>query len=205
MKAKTIALLFIIFILPISGLSAQGTFSFKRFFSNSNKDVLNAIVSYEKFQFSKVRIKGRKIKGKRIHLMCSRYKDGIQVDRDTILVFNSRRKKRYKQKISLYCKVTKDTSIVFAAKTNRYTYSFSRKKTVSDRYVLKAITNSKQLNARTSQNEYPIFSFTLPYEDPERPGYMLYCAIQGMEVPVEKWGTELKIPDYYIFSIVVEE
>ena len=51
---------------------------------------------------------------------------------------------------------------------------------------------------------FPFFTYSLPYEDPKKPGWLLYCALTADGVPPEKWGEKYGVPHYVIIELTIE-
>jgi len=50
----------------------------------------------------------------------------------------------------------------------------------------------------------PFLVYSLPYVDPERPGYLQYCTLTADGISPEKWGEVFKIPHYILMEIKFE-
>ncbi|MCU0449078.1 MAG: hypothetical protein MUC97_04420 [Bernardetiaceae bacterium] len=49
----------------------------------------------------------------------------------------------------------------------------------------------------------PLWVYSLPYEDPKRPGYLFYCELTARGVPPERWGEHYGVPHYIIVELLI--
>ena len=49
----------------------------------------------------------------------------------------------------------------------------------------------------------PFFVYSLPYEDPKRPGYMFYCELTAKGIPPEKWWNKYKVPHFIVVEMKI--
>lgn len=198
---NTIALL----VISATIAQAQPKFKFKRLFLERTNRTTRAIMNYENYELNRLNVKAKKLDGKYIYLLRKEYKNGELTTIDTLDTYNRNRKNRTRLTFETFCQTTDDTLVKVQFDIGKYIISYNMDKIESTRYSMRTITNRSQIKSRLHPNTYPIFAYTLPFQHPDWPGYMFYCAIQGQEQPVENWGTELNIEHYWTFELMVEE
>lgn len=50
----------------------------------------------------------------------------------------------------------------------------------------------------------PFLVYSLPYEDPSRPGYLQYCTLTSGGVNPENWGKEFNVKHYILIELKFE-
>jgi hypothetical protein len=79
--------------------------------------------------------------------------------------------------------------------------TFKKYKTLPrDIYSLRDIT-SGQIQTFDRTNPIIFLAYSLPYEDPKKPGHMFYCQLSKDGIPPEKWGEKFGVKHYIIFKI----
>lgn len=75
--------------------------------------------------------------------------------------------------------------------------------TKANTYSLRDPSNGKKV---TYSNATPVtlFAYSLPYQDPEQPGWLLYCELSKDGIPPEKWGEKFGIAHYITIDLTIE-
>jgi len=50
---------------------------------------------------------------------------------------------------------------------------------------------------------FPLLVYSLPYEDPARPGYLFYCALTADGTPPEQWGQKFGVKHLIILELSI--
>lgn len=69
-----------------------------------------------------------------------------------------------------------------------------------DIYSLRDIT-SGQIQYFDRVKPITLLAYSLPYEDPKKPGNMYYCQLSKDGIPPENWGEKFGVKHYIIFKI----
>jgi hypothetical protein len=77
------------------------------------------------------------------------------------------------------------------------------KTTKANTYSLRDISNGKAIHHHISK-PLTLFAYSLPYQDPKQPGWLLYCELSKEGIPPEKWGKKFNIEHYLTLDIVFE-
>ncbi|MDR6734917.1 hypothetical protein [Sphingobacterium sp. 2149] len=64
------------------------------------------------------------------------------------------------------------------------------------------VTNEKFKNIPINKT-LPLFIYSLPYEDPKRPGYLFYCELTAYGIPPEKWWEKYKIEHFIVVEMKI--
>jgi hypothetical protein len=51
---------------------------------------------------------------------------------------------------------------------------------------------------------FPFFTYSLPYEDPKKPGWLQYCALTNDGIPPEKWGEKYGVQHYIVIELTIQ-
>lgn len=99
-------------------------------------------------------------------------------------------------------------------KTDSVRFSFDFKNYSTYTYFSKINTNTYSLrDGLLSSGEnvkigrkgvFPILVYSLPYEDPKKPGYLFYCKLTGENINPKDWYANYGIKHYIIFDLIVE-
>jgi hypothetical protein len=63
------------------------------------------------------------------------------------------------------------------------------------------LSNGKRQTQVGLNQKYPLLVYSLPYEDPSKPGWKDNCGLSKEGVPPEKWWDKYKVPHYIVFYI----
>ncbi len=78
------------------------------------------------------------------------------------------------------------------------------KKTKSDAYSLRDAVNSHGKFVSVPLNKaFPLLVYSLPYEDPKRPGYLFYCELTAGGVAPEQWGERYGVKHYIVIELAI--
>jgi hypothetical protein len=83
-------------------------------------------------------------------------------------------------------------------------FELKYKRINSDAYSLRdgLVTNEvyKSIPINTT---LPLFVYSLPYKDPKRPGYSLYCELTTNGIPPNKWWEKYKIEHFIVVEMKI--
>lgn len=137
------------------------------------------------------------------------YLKGILVKKDTLVPLDfAKEYLKFKNVDSntLLSLVTKPKgdSITFHYNLLGFEFSKSYKRILRDDYSLRdgLVTNGSYKNIPVNTT-MPLFVYSLPYEDPKRPGYKFYCALTADGVSPDKWWLKYKVEHYIIVELKI--
>lgn len=98
----------------------------------------------------------------------------------------------------------KGDSVTFHYKFLGTEFKLKYKRIVRDDYSLRdgLVTNERFKNVPVNKT-LPLFIYSLPYEDPNRPGYKFYCELTANGVPLEKWWEKYKIEHFIVVEMKI--
>lgn len=157
---------------------------------------------FEEIDYFKTKLIGKNISSQYFILTSNEYWSGELTKTDTIA--NTR---RYQLKNSsdtleirvMSKKINRDT-IKFQFHLPMYSTSRKFKTTTKNTYSLRAITTQGEENFVASQ-PIDVLVLSLPYKDPEQPGYLFYCELSREGTPPEKWGEKFGVEHYIVFKL----
>ncbi len=157
---------------------------------------------FEGINYFNLSITGSRVQDQYFVVTSNEFWEGVSVRRDTMV-----NTKKYGMKIGkdtldirvMSKKISSDT-IKFQFHFPGFSINKKFKTTSKDTYSLRDITSDGE--AVISRNEpFHLLVYSLPYEDPENPGYLYYCELSREGIPPEKWGEEFGVEHYIIFKI----
>lgn len=74
-----------------------------------------------------------------------------------------------------------------------------------DDYTLADMIQDQELKLPGDPGSIILMVLSLPYEDPDRPGYKFYCELSKDGVPPEQWFETFGVPHYVIFRMALAE
>lgn len=106
---------------------------------------------------------------------------------------------------------TKNLSLLTKPKGDSITFHYNLlglefkknyKRKHNDQYSLRdgLVTNEKFKSIPVNKT-LPLFVYSLPYEDPKRPGYLFYCELTALGIPPDKWWDKYKIEHYIVVEM----
>ncbi|MEM0940603.1 MAG: hypothetical protein AAGI25_12560 [Bacteroidota bacterium] len=102
--------------------------------------------------------------------------------------------------IRVMSKKTDSDTIKFQFNLPRFSTTRKFPTTQKNTYSLRDIT-SNDANTFVANDPINLLVYSLPYEDPERPGYLFYCELSREGTPPEQWGEKFGIEHYIIFKL----
>jgi len=157
---------------------------------------------FEEINYFKTRLYGEGIGNQYFVLTSSEYWSGEPVKVDTIANTKLFGMKNGSDTIAIRVmskKINPDT-VKFQFHLPRFSTTKKFPTTTNETYSLRDITSNQQQKFATTQS-IDILVYSLPYEDPERPGYLFYCELSRNGIPPEKWGEKFGVEHYIVFKL----
>ncbi len=149
-----------------------------------------------------MQVSGQSIEDQYFILSSMEYWDGELTKIDTIANTKMYRMKNGSDTLEIRVmskKIDSDT-IKFQFHLPRFSTNKEFTTTTKNTYSLRDITSNRQ-GTFGANNPINLLVYSLPYEDPERPGYLFYCKLSREGVPPEKWGKKFGVEHYIIFKL----
>lgn len=157
---------------------------------------------FERIDYYEMQLKGRGIKDQYFVLTSSEYWNGKMTKTDTIANTMDIGLKNGTDSITIHVmskKVDSD-SIRFQFSLPRFSTYRKFHTTLRDEYSLRDIT-SNRMETFVASEPINILVYSLPYEDPNRPGFLFYCELSREGIPPEKWGEKFGVEHYIVFKL----
>lgn len=113
-------------------------------------------------------------------------------EKDTLLVFSLMTRPKGKKTIDFSYNLSRFGTVRTYKKKNKENYSLRDALNSHGEYVSVPLNNS-----------FPLFVYSLPYEDPRYPGYLFYCELTANGVPPEQWGKKYGVEHYIIVEVSI--
>ena len=199
---KELILITGIIILNFLILPAQNLDSVKLKVGGVESRELLEYYRFEGIHYFDLRIIGTGIKNQYFVLTCNEFWGSKSMKMDTIANTKTFQMKNGKDTLGIRVMSKKISSDTTKFQFNLPGFSTIRKfkTTQKDTYSLRDITSKGE---QTFAPDEPInlLVYSLPYEDPEKPGYLYYCELSREGVPPEKWGEKFGVQHHIIFKI----
>ena len=157
---------------------------------------------FEGIHYYKMQVSGESINDKYFILSSMEYWNGKLTKLDTIA-----NTKLYRMKngtdtlgIRVMSKKTDSDTIKFQFHLPRFSTTRKYPTSQKDTYSLRDITSNRKATFAATES-INLLVYSLPYEDPERPGYLFYCELSREGVPPEKWGEKFGVLHYIVFQL----
>ena len=149
-----------------------------------------------------MKITGEGIANQYFMLTSNEFWEGKSVKIDTITNTKTFRMKNERDtlRIRVMSKKTCSDTVKFQFNFPRYSISRNFKTTSKDTYSLRDITANKEQTFAANE-PINLLVYSLPYEDPNYPGYLFYCELSREGIPPEQWGEKFGVKHYIIFKI----
>lgn len=201
MKKKSISI-FAIIVFSCSVSLAQGSDSVTLEVNTVESRELLDYYRFEGIDYYKMQVSGESIGDQYFILSSMEYWNGKLSKVDTIA-----NTKMYRMKngtdtlgIRVLSKKTDSDTIKFQFYLPRFSTTRKFPTIHKNTYSLRDITsNGKEIFVATDPIKVLVYS--LPYEDPERPGYLFYCELSREGTPPEKWGEKFGVEHYIVFKL----
>ena len=169
--------------------------------SVESKDLID-LYAFENIAYFKLSFSGLDIHKQYFVVTSEEFRSGKPPKRDTIMNSKFLREKSGSDtfQIRVMSKgINKDT-VKFQFGFPRFAIIKTFTKMRKENYALiYATANRQQFFERGKPVNLLVYS--LPYEDPKRPGYLFYCELSREGIPPEQWGEKFKVPHYIVFKI----
>ncbi|MFW5761774.1 MAG: hypothetical protein ACOCXH_12415 [Cyclobacteriaceae bacterium] len=161
---------------------------------------------FEDIGYKIIRIAGEDIKNQYFILTSNEYWKGKLEKVDTIANTKAFKIRNEKDTLELriMSKKTKSDTIKFQFYLPKYSTIRSFKTTPNDTYSLRDIT-FKGYSSFPKNKATNLLAYSLPYEDPERPGLLFYCELSREGISPEKWGDKFGVKHYIVFKFQIIE
>jgi len=159
---------------------------------------------FEGIDYFKMQAYGQNIKDQYFILYSMAYWNGKLTKVDTIA-----NTKMYQMKnrtdtlgIRVISKKTDSDTIKFQFHLPRFSTTRKYPAIEKNTYSLRDITTNGN-ETFVAADPITLLVYSLPYEDPERPGYLFYCELSREGTPPEKWGEKFGVEHYIIFKLLL--
>ncbi|MEM7109069.1 MAG: hypothetical protein AAF519_12650 [Bacteroidota bacterium] len=156
---------------------------------------------FEGFNYFKMQLSGQNIKDQFFMMTSTEYWNGRLPKVDTIANTKDLQLKNGSDTLEIRVmskKVNSDT-VKFQFHCPRFSTMKKFSTTARNTYSLRDITSNGQETFAAS-SPINLLVYSLPYEDPEKPGYFFYCELSREGIAPEKWGEEFGIMHYIVFQ-----
>lgn len=190
-----------IFLLPFSLVFGQNIDSIKLKVNGVESRELLDFYRFSAIDYFKLELSGNDIKEKYFLFTSNEYWNGSMTKVDTIA---NTKKHGFKNKkdtleIRVMSKKTSSDSVRFLFHFPSFSTPREYQTTVKDTYSLRDIT-SRGEQIFSKQDVIDMLVYSLPYEDPSRPGYLFYCELSREGIPPERWGEKFGVEHYIVFK-----
>ena len=167
------------------------------------------LMELDKIDYNKVYLKNLNNDSSNFFITAKEYWNGKVTKSDTLLPLGDSKKYfgiNRLDSLPAFTLITKPLgdSVLFNYRLSGLSITRKYKRINSDDYSLRdgLMTNEEFKKIPTNQT-IPLFVYSLPYEDPEKPNYKFYCALTADGVPPEKWWEKYKVKHYIIVEIKI--
>jgi hypothetical protein len=92
-----------------------------------------------------------------------------------------------------------DIMVMYPGITKTLSFKTEKRNDYSMRDAI--LSNGKRQTQVGLNQKFPLLVYSLPYEDPAKPGRKDYCGLSKEGVPPEMWWDKYKVPHYIVFYI----
>jgi hypothetical protein len=177
--------------------------------SGVSDPALQDLLSASNVNYFRLVCKDSLLRGQPFYLIAKEYKYKKLHSTDTVfrqvpVAYLGSGKKDKKMEIRLLARYrnldTVEMHLRYPSVSTRKIYSTLAK----DTYSLRDALNSHGDPVRVAVGRpVPVWVYSLPYEDPKKPGYLFYCELTAKGVPPEKWGEHYGVQHYLIFELFI--
>ncbi len=175
----------------------------------STIDDIQLLMELDKIDLYKVHFKNVHSQNGYFLITSKEYWNGIETISDTLLSADYAKKYFTVDKndtAATFTLITKplNDSIIFNYRYSGLRVTRKYKRINRDDYSLRdGIITGEEFRKIPVNQTIPLFVYSLPYENPEQPGYKFYCALTADGVPPEKWWDKYKVEHYIVVSIKI--
>ncbi len=163
----------------------------------------------QEIDFYKFSTKDIRLKEYYFLLVAKEYRGEELVRKDTLLTDQIRKELSFGKtdsvlSFSLMTQPKSKDSILFSFNLHRFGTKKRYSKEPVDTYSLRDAINShgKPVKVPIGQS-FPLWVYSLPYEDPAHPGYLFYCALTADGVPPDQWGKKYGVKHLLIIEVSI--
>lgn len=167
---------------------------------------LQDLLKFKEIDYFTIIVTGEELKGKKFAIVSKEYWDKDLKNTDTIADLS-------KTPIPGLNNDTLITKILAEKSDNdslRISFNFKRlfgvtkkyKTTTLNTYSTRNLSNGKNVNINLGES-FPLLVYTLPYENPEYPGWLFYCELTRDGVATEDWGEKYNLKHYVVFEMII--
>lgn len=167
---------------------------------------LKDLFLFEGIDYFNISFSDPKLQGKRFVLTSKEYQDKQLVRVDTVT-----KKVQYGSADStlafrVIARKTKADTVAFTFFFPQFLINRHYHTTSSNAYSLRSPAkggSTKPVPAPIGKG-FPLLAYSLPYADPQQPGFLFYCQLSEEGVPPEKWGETYGVPHYIVFELNIQ-
>ena len=170
------------------------------------------LMRFQKLEYYCITIKSKKIKNLDFYLIAKNYDERGLTRTDTILnthffertYFGNNSSEGKIFSFSIVTQNNKSDSVHFGFYFPRTNENKIFNKLPRDDYSFRdaILSNGKYLSL-AKDSLYPILVYSLPYEDPKRPGYLFYCELTSQGFPPSQWGQKYGVKHCIVYELMV--
>lgn len=161
---------------------------------------------FKNIAYLNIQIHGEQIQGKNFILFAHEYWNGILKHTDTVADL-SKSFMPLSLGDSLNISVLSERTEHDSLRINfnfRGLFSTTNKYQLTNSEMYTTMDLSKGLVQKVPMGEgFPLLVHTLPYENPEYPGYLFYCQLTQDGTPPKDWGKKFNIEHYIVFEMLI--
>ena len=157
---------------------------------------------FQNIDYFKVAFKGDQLKNSFYLLVSKEYWDGKLSKTDTVVNSRGMEMKigENEFKFRVMAQKAEEDTVKFQFFFSNFSITKKFKASKQDTYSLRDISNNKSVNVAVKM-PLTLFAYSLPYQDPKRPGWLMYCELSREGIPPEKWGEKFGVKHYIIFEL----
>ncbi|MEM6736227.1 MAG: hypothetical protein AAF620_09180 [Bacteroidota bacterium] len=164
-------------------------------------DELLDLYRFEGINYFTMQLSGLGIEHQFFILTSTEYWNGTVTNVDTIANTKNYQLKNGSDTLEIRAmskKINPDT-VKFQFHLPRFSTSKTFPTTTKDTYSLRDITSNSE-EIFDASKPINLLVYSLPYEDPEQPGYLFYCELSREGIAPEKWSEKFGVRHYVIFK-----
>ncbi len=162
---------------------------------------------FENIDYFKMKVLGEDIKDQYFLLTSDEYWDKKLVKSDTLIDTKKIGFKNGKDTlaINIMSKKTAPDTVKFQFIFPGFSVTQKFRATVRDDYSLRNITCNGRQQSFLRDKSFNLLVYSLPYQDPKKPGSSFYCELTREGTPPEEWGDVFGVEHYIVFKFRLVE
>lgn len=187
----------------LDSIKAKAEYGFKN-------DGLKMLMHIDHIDYYKVSFLKKELKGNPYLIFITKeYLKGVLLKKDTLI--SAKMGKEYLNfknidsttTLSLITKPQGD-SVTFHYNLLGLEFSKKHKRMIRDDYSLRdGLVTNETFKSISTSSMLPLFVYSLPYEDPKKPGYKFYCALTANGISPDEWWDKYKVEHYIIVEMKI--